>query len=275
MTTLPPQHSREPDLAVDRYLDNLMSPTERADFDRRLAAAPELMAEVQRQRSVDAVLRHYAKPPSPEVVLAAIRHHIEAGERAGGAVGETPGPRLGLRPGWRRLAVAAVLLLGLLGAWQVYRALTPTSGNYDPGPHRTLVQAYQATVDKGFHSDWTCRDDAEFALTFFDQFGQMLSMNPPLPDHTLALGLEYYDILSRKTIGMLTRVSEQPVMIFIDRLENDKQAVPPIEEGKHIFRRELGDLVLYEVTPLNHPGLLHHLRQPTEIPKGEGPHDPG
>lgn len=279
MTTPPPQHSHEPDHALDRYLDNLMPPTERVEFDQRLVAEPELKTELQRQRCVDAALGRYALPPSPEAVLAAIRRHIEAGQPSdaeGAEADRTPGRRIRPAPAWRRLAIAAVLLLGVFGAWQVYLALTATSGNYDPGPHRTLIQAYQATLDKGFHSDWTCRDDAEFALTFFDQFGQMLSMNPPLPDGTEALGLEYYDILSRKTIGMLTRVDGEPAMIFIDRLENDHKAVvPPVEAGKHIFRRELGDLVLYEVTPLDHPGLVNHLRQPTEIPSGEGPHGPG
>ena len=277
MTTPPPQQAHDQDDSVDRFLDHLMPPAERVGFERRLAAEPGLMAEAQRQREVDAALRGYAQAPSPSVVLEAIRRHIEASHRTPGAEAQAaPTPRLRSIPAWRRLAVAAVLVLGVVGAWQIYHAFTAARGTYDPGPHRTLLQAYQATVDNGFHSNWTCRDDAEFALTFFDQFGQMLSMNPPLPAQTLALGLEYFDILSHKTIGMLARVNEQPVMIFIDRLENDDQsAVQSVEAGKHIFRRELGDLVLYEVTPLDHPGLVNHLRQPTEIPRGEGPHAPG
>lgn len=276
MITPPSEHPPDPDTTVDRYLDNLMPPSERAEFERRLTAEPELTAEVQRQQSVDAALRGYSQPPAPDAVLAAIRSHIEGAQRPGAAAGEAQPLRFRATPAWRRFAVAAVLLLGVFGAWQMYRVFTTPSGVYDPGPRRSLVQAYQATLDKGFHSDWTCRDDAEFAKTFFDQFGQMLSMNPPLPDNTKALGLEYYNILSRKTIGMLTRVEGEPAMIFIDRLENDdKTTVPPVEAGKHIFRRELGDLVLYEVTPLDHPGLIDHLRQPTEIPRGEGPHGPG
>ena len=252
--------------ALDRYLDNLLSPEERREFEQRLEREPDLALRLATQRRVDAALGEYARPPSPQRVLAAIV--------AAPLPGAEPIARIGSRTWPRRLAIAAVLILGVFGAWQVLQVLrSDTKGNYDVGPHRSLFQAYHDTVDAGFESDWTCRDDAEFALTFYHRFGQMLSMNPPLPQNAEALGLEYFDILTPKTIGMLTRIDDQPVMIFVDRLDHDQPA-PQAPQGLQLFRRTLGELVLYEVSPLTEPGLIDHLRQPEQLPSGESPPPP-
>lgn len=275
MTTPPSQQPPlEPGDAVDRYLDQLMSPPERAEFERRLAQDPELAAHIHRQQQVDTVLRQYGRAPSADRVLRGIREHIAALPAADAPV-QPPQFRIGPTPAWRRLAFAAVLVLGLIGVWQVALVLTagPT-GKYETGPHRTMIQAYRDTVDGGFKASWVCDNDAVFAMVFKDTFGQMLSMNLPLPAQTKANGLNYFDIFSEKTVGMLGEVSGQPVMIFIDRLKNDEGNQPSVQDGLHVFRRSLGTLVLYEVTPLDQPGLLNHLVIPERLPDGTGPNPP-
>ncbi len=264
-----------PEEAVDRYLDGLMAAEERAAFEVRLADDPALRAHVERQRLIDTALRDYARPPSPNRILATIREYPAASDSSVVHTADQPQLRLRIPPAWRRLAVAAVLILGVIGAWQVASVLRGgPSGKYDPGPHRTMIQAYHDTVDNGFKATWICDSDAVFALVFKDTFGQMLSMNLPLPPNTTANGLNPFDIFSKKTVGMLARVSDQPVMIFVDRIENDRGTQPTEQDGLHVFRRKIGSLVLYEVTPLDTPSLLNHLVEPDELPANGGAPQP-
>ena len=64
------------------------------------------------------------------------------------------------------------------------------------------------------------------------------------------LGLSYVHGLSRKTTAMLCYVDGKPVVVFVDRAENDQPGVAETPaEGVHIFRDERDGLVFYEVTP--------------------------
>ncbi len=256
--------------ALDRYLDGLMSVEERSAFEARLAEDAALADEIERQRRIDESLNRYSQPPAPDRVLAAIRKHIEtAGDDEARAVQSPPQMKLRLPAAWRRFAVAAALLLGIVGLWQIATIMTGSpEGAYDSGPHRSLMQAYRHTVDSGFKEEWVCSDDAVFAMVFKDAFGQMLSMNLPLPAGVDAKGLNFFNIYSKQTIGVLALVEGEPVMVFVDRLENEDNEPPPQPDaGLHVFRRELGSLVLFEVTPLDEPALVEHLTAPDRLPE--------
>jgi len=287
MTAPLPTPRDEPAGLLDEFLDRRLTAEQHAAMEQRCDCEPDLAAAVKCQVEIDESLVRYARTPDATSILAAAQarrgeiagmtgdsHLGRAVSARGAAAGDTPVGLSGLSA-WRRLAVAAVLLLGLVGSWQIYHLITGgPKGRYDPGPHRTLAQAYQHTIDAGFTANWECKDDRDFALVFYDQFGDLLSMNPPVPGGVQALGLKYVDVISPKTIGMLARVQGVPVMIFVDRLERDHdtdRAVPP---GLSLFRRELGSLVLYELTPQREPGLLNHLKRPETLPEpveGESP----
>ena len=68
------------------------------------------------------------------------------------------------------------------------------------------------------------------------------------------MGWAYANTLSPETMVLLTRVGDDPVLIFVDRAENrhDPVGCP----GLNIFERSLDQLVLYEVTPRKAPGVL-------------------
>ncbi|MCC6908450.1 MAG: hypothetical protein IT430_10950 [Phycisphaerales bacterium] len=269
MSTTPSQQ-HDSGSALDRYLDGLMSAEERSAFEARLAEDAVLAGEIQRQRRIDDGLNRYAQPPAADRVLAAIRAHIEtAGYDEARAEQRPPQMKLRLPATWRRFAVAAALLLGIVGIWQIVSVMTGApEGDYDSGPHRSVMQAYHHTVDSGFKEEWVCSDDAVFAMVFQDAFGQMLSMNLPLPPGVDAKGLNFFNIFSNKTIGVLAVVEDQPVMVFIDRLENEDREPPPqSDSGLRVFRRELGSLVLFEVTPLDAPALVEHLTVPDRLPE--------
>lgn len=280
MTTPPSSHGPEQVALLDAYLDDLLAPRERAEFENRLAAESDLAEAVAFQRRLDESLARYAAPPDAKAVLAAAMKRAAQNGAArpdedGAAAPAAPEPPAAI-PMWRRLAIAAVLLLGLIGSWQIYGLLTGgPDGTYPVGPHRTMAEAYRHTVEEGFTSKWVCRDDREFALVFLDQFGDMLSMNFPLPTGVEALGLKYFDAISPRTISMLARVEGEPVMVFVDRLERDHDTVRDVPPGLTLHRRELGALVLYEITPHEEPTVIFHLQRPETLPEGGAPDGPG
>lgn len=276
MTTPPPNHGDERLVLLDRYLDDLLSSAEQAAFEARLAAERDLADAVACQRRVDESLERYARPPDAAAVLQAAMLAAAAQAQAGtDSPGRAIRPPVGV-PGWRRLAIAAVLVLGLIGSWQIYRLnWGGPQGRYDVGPHRTMAQAYRHTIEEGFTAKWVCRDDREFALVFLDQFGDMLSMNFPLPAGVEALGLKYFDVISPRTISMLARVEGVPVMVFVDRLERDHDTVREVPPGLSLHRRQLGSLVLYEITPRDEPALIFHLQRPETLPECDTSEPPG
>jgi hypothetical protein len=73
--------------------------------------------------------------------------------------------------------------------------------------------------------------------------------------------------MSRYTTTMLARVDDQPVMVFVDRKENQEEdVIPPApNSGLHLFRKDLGDLVLYEVTPFDQARVIDFL-YPADVP---------
>ena len=72
-----------------------------------------------------------------------------------------------------------------------------------------------------------------------------------MPSTQQMVGLSYLVGLSRNSTSMLAMVDDQPVIVFIDRIENDWG--PPTgefpEEGLNVRRTEKNGLVMYEVSP--------------------------
>ena len=64
---------------------------------------------------------------------------------------------------------------------------------------------------------------------------------------------------------MFARVDDQPVMVFVDRKENqEEEVIPPApNSGLHLFHKDLGNLVMYEVTPFDRCGVMDFLYRPT------------
>jgi hypothetical protein len=153
-------------------------------------------------------------------------------------------------------ATAATVVWGTL-AWQ-YFGKKSDAPNYDP--NIPLATIYKTRVADGFHPTWICNDEHEFASTFLTRQGQGLLL-ASLPEGTQMEGLTYCGGISRYTTTMLARVNGAPVMVFVDRADADTHPAPPAAETRlHLFRKELGPLVLYELTPLNHPTVMDYLR---------------
>jgi hypothetical protein len=245
-----PQEQPE-DLKLQAYLDGQGSEQARAEAAREIAANPEVQKEIELQARIDDSLRRAFKVPDGPVTLTlptdavvAIKSRLR--RRRFAIIG---------------LATAATVAWAILG-WQFFRN-REDAPNYDP--NRPFAEIYEEQVAKGFKPIWVCEDDREFASTFEKRQGQAMLL-ADMPEGTKMEGLTYCGGISRYTTTMLARVDGKPVMILVDRASADTHpSPPPAGSGLHLFRKELGSLVIYELTPLDQPAVMDYLKL-AEVP---------
>lgn len=266
MTALPPQPPRTPtnvhdageDPRLDLYLDGLLEGDDLAAFERDLAASPALRRQLEAQQRIDAELRRLfaydpARAASPQPEPTAIAGRID-GTTVSTKRPAAPSPTI------RRLrlyAIAAVLLLALAGSWAAYVHLTTPTFDKVLSP----AEVY-AMVDQ---PEFVCETDAEFAAAIDDRLGQplVLAAAPGIEAIGWAYGDDYNGrIVGRKTMVLINKVRGQKVLVFMDRRRDDRALDTPPSSGLNLFRREVGDLVLYEVTPLDQPEVIPRLNIP-------------
>ncbi len=260
--------SDEQEPILDAYLHGGVSADERAAFERQTEGDDRLRAEVERQRALDAALGRLFVPPSADQMLA----RLHAPPAQNGSVGAKL-TRSSARPAaqppqravrawwWRGLAAAAAIALLAVGV----RWFVVTRPSEPPGPviaassTRPLAEVYRRQVADGFKPEWVCKNDQEFASTYWWILGQgMIVAN--LPEGVEALGVDYGRAISPKTTLLLARVRGTEVLVFADRLEDDPGQPPP-DGGLNQFYRVVGGLVLYELSPLDRAYLLESFEQ--------------
>lgn len=236
---------------LDLYVDSMLEELPRHRFETEMLDDDRLRRAVAQQRSIDASLRRQLAPPPTLDLGAVVRAAAEP----------PPSPALSTR--WRSWAIAASLLATFVGVWLGWEAIQ--SRRQAPGPYdrpwTTLTQLYDQTVETGFEPDWVCADDAEFAAHFRDSYGQPLLL---APGNVEALGLSIGYVMSPRTTCLLARVDGRDVLVAIDRVEVDGGAALDQTDGLNRFRRLLGRLVAYEITPLAEPRVLDSLYQPEQ-----------
>lgn len=237
---------------LDAYLDGQLDAAERARFEERLRLDPDLQVELELQRRLDDALRRRFQPPTPERILGALSR------APGRGIIRFPAARRWFQRPWA-VAVAASIIVALIGVnWFVWTSLPHGLGprhKRHPIEFVSLERGYQRQIDKGFRPLWLCETDHEFAGSIFKSLGQGLLITIP-PPGIKAKGLDFCPSLSKNTMILLAEVESQPVVVFIDRLAADSRPALPADSGLRLFRREVGALVLYEVTPLNEPRVL-------------------
>lgn len=243
---------RHPDEMLDAFLDGVLPPDEQARMQARVATDADLKAQVQRQTAVDASLARLFAPPVAPTVQG------------------RPSPR---RPAktWLRpkvAAIAAIILVGIgCGMWALSGYLFPSEPPYTGATyliHRaptTIAAEYHALVKGGFKPEWVCRTQGQFAQTFQTNLGEPLLFDDASPAIKM-VGLSYANVLSEHTIVFLGTIDGAQALVFVDRLQNDRPQTLPDDSGLHLFREQVGGLVLYEVTPLDKPSLLKGFHQP-------------
>jgi hypothetical protein len=240
--------SEQPDSSkLDAYLDGALPPEQHEAMQREIEASPALRAEVELQGRIDESLRRSFLPSKPPAGLLSILR-------------EAAGVQPAIEPRRRWMAIAgittAATIVWAVVGWQFFggRGKTPI---YDP--NTPLETIYATSVADGFKPKWVCDDPHEFASTFKQRQDQALLL-AAMPAGIKMEGLHYLGGLSRYTTAMLARVDGKPVLVFVDRAREDSHPAEPSAKSRlHLFRKELGPLVLYELTPLDHPSVMDYL----------------
>lgn len=245
---------------LDQYMDGLMNESERAEFERHLQSELSLAEQLSLQHRIDSALRERFTPPKV----------IPTGAAAGKS---RTAPRWPMRLGAGIAAAAAIAIAGY-AVWPSAMQLLGGRSRSGPTPIHFVpigpFEAYRAHVDSGLTPEWICKDDAEFAQTLEKAVGQSLvvAATPGLD----VLGWSYNKIegntsrgvFTGYTLYLLTKARGAPVVVLIDRAAYDRQIESERADGLRIFRRQIGDAVLYEVTPLDQPMVLERFTPYTE-----------
>lgn len=237
------------DERLEAYLDGVMDKAERAAFELEIERNPKLAAEVALQARLDAAMeRQFPMVAASGAHLAAMEKHFD-----------NVSPQIYKLSRWRGIipyGVAAAVFLIAFGLWG------PRWWPMNREPAFTalpLAQVYHQTVKDGFEPYYECHDDKRFADTFADRQGIPLHLTE-MPEGSMMKGLSYLGGLSRETTAMLCDVEGDPVMVFVDRAENDRPAAAEENDPElNIFRTERDGLVFYEVTPLDKPTMTKHM----------------
>ena len=261
-------HDREQ--LLESYLDGMLDATQRAAFERDLADDPTLRAAVERQAQLDGALRRAFDVPSFDAGRFPFVHDPSGNGQGNESVGPresdrdvAPLPLLDRRRvGWAKYAAvaAAVLISFALVAWFVRDRRTQTE--YPEMAWRSVEMVYRIETLKGFKPLWKCETDEEFAKTYKDALGTPILLPlAQLPPGTEMAGLSYSNTFSPKTVLFFGRVRGTPVIVFADRVEKDTGVGVSAESGLRVYRKPVGDLVLYEVSPLDRAYFLDSFRQ--------------
>jgi hypothetical protein len=119
---------------------------------------------------------------------------------------------------------------------------------------------YAAVLSGGFKPPVVCPNDpALFAELVKNRLGVEL-----FPDFAKGVGValtgwgysnHWGTPLGPGTLVLLAEKGETKIIVLMDRVKNDRVIEAP-KDGARMFRKVAGDLVLYEITPLDEPMVL-------------------
>ena len=260
---------------LDLYLDDALGADERAAFEARLAEDSELAAQLELQRSIDASLKSSFRPP------AAAATNGSASLQRAGIVDCYPDERRTrwIDRRWIPLAAAGLFLTLAMGTirmlvWPPQDPQTKgTTEEFAFGPAlppqgEPPPYAPPGTACVAVRAEWLAAYEA--AKNPMMACGD-LSWEDTVHGADLSLATTNAMMHERVTDPRLgdavtaytAQADASTVMVFITDCDRDPR--PLIGELQtsagplSLFRRELGDLVLYELTPLDEARIVPHI----------------
>jgi hypothetical protein len=229
----PPSGDAAIDALIDAYLDGDMTPEQHLEFDEQVRANEALARELALQQRADESLRRQFQPPAvPALPSLPTRPALPI---AGAAAPANGSRRRFLAP----LAAAAILAIAATAYF--------TLGSMPVG------QTYHNVVAAGFKPEWVCENDEQFHQYTKDRFGAPWRFDA---DPSIKLvGWRYSQkVLSPDESVLLATKDNQKIVVVVDQASNDHRL--RASEGVHLYRRTMGNLVLYELSPLEKPEVI-------------------
>lgn len=240
-----------PEQLIDAYVDGVLNEEDRAAFEDAMRQRPELAAEVELQAAIDTSMKRMFDPG-------------DAGK------GEEMQGHLAGRIGAKVFALAAAIVIVGVVAW-MYVGSGGGGGGRSRRPVKiamTPVEVYAAEVDAGFVPEEVCTTPEAFEDWIDDRYGQLL--RPEARERVELVGWSYTDVLSPYSALLLARVEGREVLVLLDEIREDTGLTVDADAPIRLFRREFGNLVLYEITPLDESVVLEMLYVPEETDDGDG-----
>ena len=257
-----------PEARLDEYLDGLLNPAERAEFETFLAIRPDLAAVVQLQQSVDRSLERLFTAPAADLSASGSASSGTDGVLA--TIGPDAPPGVSARPGpakrrkssnWWPISLAASLAIA---ATVFFLSRSPGEDSEVISPS-TLYSRLETT---GFSPAFECTTEKAFADLVSNRLGAALFV-PATTAGVLVLGWAYGDNYNGSPLGpntliLLAKVDQNNVMVLMDREKFDRRLTLPARSNLQLFRREMNGVVMYEITPLSSPRILDAMTLRTE-----------
>ena len=268
-----PSHDHNPSFAprsvreqIDLLVDGELSGPEAASLRAVLAEDPELRREYEWLASIDHSIRRTFVPPAMELLLPTVlRDPVEHSPGSG------PVPTIAgriapeRRPLWGAKGLAVAALVALV-AGVLFWGNAPRSSRTN---FITAGDLYHKLVGRGFEPEFVCTTDKEFNAAVGKRFGQglLLASSPEIQLVGWAYSNNYKGItISDRTLILMAKVNEQPVIVLMDRAEADRPQTLDPASGLHMHRAEAGELVLYEVSTFDQPRLIDRAYVPVAGP---------
>ncbi len=112
-----------------------------------------------------------------------------------------------------------------------------------------------------FEPDWLCETPEEFTEAFRQRFGRPLALRGDYGG-TGVIGMTYSYTLTPRTMAVLFEIEGVELLVFVDRIESDRQPRLPENVDLSMHRREVGGFVLYEVSQHDQPLALDLFTSP-------------
>jgi hypothetical protein len=239
---------------LEAYLDGQLSPSERAAMESRLSDAAELKAAIRLQSQIDDALRRQFHAPQPSAsFLRELRSTDPTTSKTAAFKVSSVSRRTWIGISLAVCAAASGALIGLVFLADRGDRRRPY---FQPQP---LVDIYHATIKDGFAPYYECNDPQRFASTFQRRQGIPLRLIE-LPAGCELGGLANSGGLSTRTTSMLCYDHQEPVLVFVDRLEADQPRMAERKDpGLFVHRKEYRGLVMYEISPFADPRFIDYL----------------
>lgn len=248
---------------LDAYVDGLLGDAERAEFESFMSREPALADAVALQRRIDAEIRAALAPPAPASLPVADALAATVPFQRPRAA-SLPTPRSAQQPAQRSVlarirpwALAAGLALAAVGAYVVAQRQAAGDVKYvEP------ADLYARLKSTGFTPEFVCTTDAEFAGAVQARLGTPLALAPEGRAGVQLVGWAYGNTYEGRIVGpdtlvLMTRLDgTHDVLVLMDKAASDRRLAVPPGSGLSLFRRQVGPIVLYELTPLDKPRLL-------------------